>query len=221
MPVRVRQGPPIKKENTMPIQYGFELEGFYLNDDREITVPPKDYPTDDFPGLVELRTTDGKNIEDQAWEIFRGVTKYPYVLFIQHEHTFNSRDRAKIQALFDYKGGTQVFNIYGKSPKLTGNKTLASLQINISNKISNSYTDKNGNYYPERYGLLNIPLIIRNLDEEFNLDLKESKRQPGMYSIKDLNRLEYRSLPNFSFPTEASEIHKFVNRIKSCVETIN
>lgn len=42
---------------------------------------------------------------------------------------------------------------------------------------------------------LDIPFIIRFLDEHFSTEIKETKRQKGMYELKS-HGFEYRSLPN-------------------------
>lgn len=97
------------------------------------------------------------------------------------------------------KDQVSVQNIYGKTPRRLGNRTLASLQINVSNRLAKKYTDSKGNVFPDRYGAIDVIPIVRGLDKEFSDEIKNSNRQPGMYAVKDDIRLEYRSLPNSVF----------------------
>lgn len=198
--------------------FGIELEGFQVDPEtNEVVIPSSVMPTDGYPGLVEFRTTGGKNLEDCIWKIFRDITESRRPVVFKPEHTFSAYEKQKIMQNVSLKEGTPVYNIYNKTPKLLGNKTIASCQINISNLVRRSYTIKKQTV-PDSYSLVNIPTIVRNLDEEFSVEIKESKRQPGFYAIKDSYRLEYRSLPNTVFPKTPEEIALFASRIKKCMK---
>ena len=211
----------------MVIKYGFELEGFVIDKlYGNVLLPTLSHPLDGFPGLVELRTKGGNSLEEAYSEI---VKKYLYLpdneySFVKSEHKFSGEDMAKLRKSFSFeKRNIDILNIYGKSPRRSGNKTLASLQINISNQITSGYTNDKNIYIPPTYGLLDIYNIVKNLDTEFDKEIKRSNRQPGMYAIKDSIRLEYRSLPNFvwSFGVRSGEGNTFLSRIRKCVEKTN
>lgn len=202
----------------MTILYGFELEGFFGESGPR--VPPKSYPTDGFPGLVELRTNGGASLGEAWSEICRLDLEYPGVDYSCYAHTFNREDRADIRRRHNEKSAWDIRNLYGKRPRLLGNKTLASCQISVSNRLYPSYKDDKGVVHTDRWGLLDIPKIVRALDEEFREEIKGSGRQPGEYCVKDGIRLEYRSLPNAAFHFDVSGARTFLRRIRLCVEDI-
>lgn len=205
------------------LRYGFELEGF-VEDNGVVTIPQSDFPVDGFPGLVELRTTDGASLEESYSGILRRYLHLPKkdgitVNFSRHEHKFSGADMQKLRAhaVFD-KQLLNVKNIYGRSPRRLGNKTLAAFQINISNEIAGAWTDSNGKHHSPRYGLVDVHHIVSRLDEEFETEIKATNRQPGMYAIKDYIRLEYRSLPNSVFQFAVDGAEQLIARIKHAVE---
>lgn len=202
------------------LKFGLELEGFFDSGKGFdfIAPPPKDYPTDGFPGLVEFRSTGANSLHEAYSQVLVEIIKHPNVLTSEFEHTFSPESRAELRRRHEVKSAWDIRNLYGKNPRALGNKTIASLQINISNSTSSEYRDKDGTVHPERFGLLDVPKIILNLDEEFQEEIKEAKRQAGEYCIKDGRRLEYRSLPNFVFPTNPQAAKTFLERIEKCVE---
>lgn len=199
------------------IRYGFELEGFYIGPKFEVELPPKSYPTDGFPGLVELRTYDGDTAENAYGKICALSVDTPGVDFKRSEYVFPREFRAEIRRRHSEKTAWDIQNLYGKAPRLLGNKTIASFQVNVSNELSSPRTDNDGKFFPARFGLLDVPRIVRAFDDVFKHEIKDSKRQPGEYCIKD-NRLEYRSLPNSVFSFDPAEAREFISKIKKCVE---
>jgi hypothetical protein len=198
-------------------RYGFELEGFYFPGG-VATIPPKEYPTDGFPGLVELRTIGGESLSAAYAFILSEFIKYKDVNVSQCSGVFDAKQRADLRRRHTEKSQWDIRNIYGKSPRLLGNKTIASCQINISNLLQTSYKDDKGVLHPERYGLFDVAQIVRNLDEAFSDEIFEAGRQPGEYCIKNNTRLEYRSLPNFAFELSLDKAQVFLDKIKNCVE---
>lgn len=198
--------------------FGFELEGFYTLDGNKVTLPPLSYPTDGFPGLVELRTNGGHALDECYAEIMRLRLATPNVDFSKPSHVFSREERGAIRRRHSEKTAWDIRNLYGKAPRLLGNKTIASLQISVSNLLSKEYRCKDGVLYPAVYGLFDIPHIVRNLDREFKTEIKLSGRQPGEYAIKMDRRLEYRSLPNSAFPINPDYAPAFLERIRSAVE---
>lgn len=196
----------------MNFKFGFELEGFFTNSSGDVCVPPKEYPTDDFPGLCEVSSTGGKSLEGAYFQVLNEYRKYPFSLM--NDHKFSRADKDKIRARHSEKGGVNISNIYGKNQKLLGNNTQASFQINISKPM---FTVNGVEYY----GLFDFVPIVRALDEEFKSEIKDSGRLPGFYSVKDSKRLEYRSLPNSLFETDLLAITLLLLRIERCLSEKN
>jgi hypothetical protein len=197
-------------------KFGFELEGVYLPHG-QVEVPPKEYPTDGFPGLVELRTSGYKTLREAYGDILVQYSDCTDVTFTEYEAFFDSKQRAELRCREERKSAWDIQNLYGKAPRLLGNRTIASCQINVSNLLSEQRTDDKGVYHSPRWGLLDVPRIVRALDEEFADEIKEARRQPGEYCIKDV-RLEYRSLPNFAFELDLTKAKEFLNRIDNCIQ---
>jgi hypothetical protein len=130
----------------------------------------------------------------------------------KHEHTFSGKEKQEIRSRHYEKGGVTIRNIYGKDARNVGNRTLASFQINVSN-LSGRITTKTDTVVDE-WGPFDFLEIIRNLDEEFSAEIKESNRQPGFYSLKDDRRIEYRSLPNL---VVSIGMNNLVRRIEKCL----
>lgn len=198
-------------------KFGFELEGFMFVGDGLLTIPPKTYPTDGFPGLVELRTRGAQRLEDAYADIITERVKHHDVDFNTCSATFDGKQRAELRRRYSEKTQWDIRNIYGKTPRLMGNKTIASLQINISNVVAEERTDDKGSYHHPRYGLFDVTQVIFNLDNAFENEIKAANRQPGEYCIKDNTRLEYRSLPNFAFEFNLGIAQRFLDKINECV----
>lgn len=62
-------------------------------------------------------------------------------------------------------------------------------------------------------GSLNIPLIVRVLDERYADLIKSCRRLPGWYELKD-HGFEYRSLPAH-FPNDVIDVAKFLGPLTS------
>ena len=198
-------------------QYGFELEAFY-HDGLGIAVPPKTWPTDGYPGLVEFRTTGFADLDQAYFNLLKEINKYDInFISLVSSHTFTKVQNKILRSRHSIKQAWDITNLYNKPPRNLGNKTIASFQINISNLIKIGYTDENKIRHPDIFGLLDIPRIVRNLDKEFENQIKESGRQLGEYCIKG-NRLEYRSLPNLVACFDMSDIKILLNKIKKAVE---
>lgn len=204
----------------MTFRFGFELEGFFVGEDNLVTLPPKNYPCDGFPGLCEVRTVGGKSLQDAYFELLNEYRKFPFD-YKRNEHIFSPEQKRLLRKRGTNKEAMDLSNLYGKEPKHLGNRTLASLQINISNLVKTSYDrviDGKISRDSDQYGLFDLAPIIRKLDQEFAKEIKDSKRQPGFYAIKDGIRVEYRSLPNWVFKTDLNDITVLLDRIKKCVK---
>lgn len=213
----------------MNILYGFELEGFAVVDG-QVVLPPQLWPKDGHPGIVELRSTGGKSLEDSYFEICKGfmsLSDKALFDYTRNEHKFTGKELAELRRSYQFhKEVLDIRNLYGKEPRTLHGKSITSFQINISNLISSEVklkiqqNDKIIDHFvPARYGMLDIGTIVRNLDEEFKNEIKHSNRQKGFYCLKDNNtRLEYRSLPSSIFCTNLMDINKLLNRIRKAVE---
>ena len=181
----------------MMLKFGFELEGFYSPGGGLPQIPPKGYPVDGFPGLVELRNSGGGDMDVQYFDIARLLAKYPDIDITRHTWTFSPQERNELRGRTrEPKSSEVIQNIYNKHPRALGSKTLASFQINISRLDKSEWWDDKGRFHYPEYGLFDYLPIIRALDIEFSDEIKASGRQPGMYCIKNFKRVEYRSLPN-------------------------
>ena len=201
------------------IKYGFELEGFY-REGVTLAIPPKNYPTDGFPGLVEVKTisSSGDALERAFSSLMMSALEYSDVDFKCPVATFDGKQRSELRRRWSDKSAWDIQNIYGRAPRLLGNKTIASFQINISNLLREAYRDDKGVQHVNQWGLFDMPRIIRALDEEFKKEIKDAGRQPGEYCVKDSMRLEYRSLPNSVCTFEPEAIRSLLKRIKTAVE---
>jgi hypothetical protein len=204
---------------------GIELEFFIKNSDEY--VPAYKYTTniDGNPVVGELKTDIHDNIVDCIYDlkkrIFLEKTKLAeigitlelipeievseeFVKSLRKDENFvNSKHFEVLKEL----------SIYGKktSKILPRKKYKAALQINISDNKSFSYHVYEKNQINEEYeytskikerqysSIFDYVSIIRNLDILFKKEIKDTKRIPGVYCIKDGElgkRIEYRSLPN-------------------------
>ncbi len=197
-------------------KFGFELEGFYTPlPDGKFYLPPKNYPTDGFPGLIEVRTSGGDEITRQLFDIYRQASALEGFAPHFHEHTYSPQERTKLRARESSKGSLHISNIYGRSPKALGNRTLASFQINVSYQTASEWTDVHKVKHPAKYGLFDFYPIVKGLDEVFADVIHASGRQPGFYAIKDNVRLEYRSLPSSAFPLNGEALIRLADKINS------
>src|SRR3990167_4207405 len=205
----------------MSFRYGFELEGFFTESNHlgtRFLLPPVTYPTDGFPGLVELRTTGHNTLLQAFSELLKewfDLADPDRVSFKISEHTFTAEQkRALRKRVPEQKNPADIRNIYGKKPRPLGNKTMASLQINISNIACASFTTKDGFYIPDRFALFDVGRVVKRLDQAFKDEILKSNRQMGEYAIKG-DRLEYRRLPNTVLPSgNPHEIKKFLDRVR-------
>ncbi len=199
----------------MNYRYGLELECFYSVDGM-IQIPPKEFPVDGFPGLIELRTDGHHTLEGAFAKLYEVDFRLPQgnLMFIC-EHKFTPAEKRELRKRHWIKDTCDIQSLYGKKPKDLRGKTIASLQINISNLVRSSFKDDKGVYHSDQFSLLDIPRIVRALDQEFESEIKVAKRQLGEYCVKG-DRLEYRSLPNsvWSFLTPK----QLIKRIRKVVE---
>lgn len=204
-------------------RYGFELEGFYKDAAGQVAIPPSGWPTDVFPGLVELRTSGGDTLEGAYGALLAAHLKKPFhvmlVDFDKFEHSFSAEQKRLMRKQGWHKEAVDVQNLYGKKPRNLRGKTLASLQINVSDVVREGYTDDKGVYHYTTYNQLDVARIVKGLDLAFKPMIASAGRQAGEYCIKG-NRLEYRSTPNNVFTTDLKWAGDFLDKIRKAVENV-
>lgn len=213
----------------MTILYGLELECFTVNQKDEVILPLSHFPKDGFPGIAEFRTVGGDSLSKAYWNVFnqfaqarvdvhcRATLKLTEYKFSAAQMSELRRHNRMVKEAIDVK------NIYGRAPRSSNGKSLASLQINVSNCIEPERTRRVGKtsyLEPARYGLLDVNGIVKRLDKAFEKEIKESNRQPGMFCIKDNIRLEYRSLPNTVFTANPVLVPALIRKIRTAVEDL-
>jgi hypothetical protein len=191
--------------------YGIELEFFVKKDN--VIVPAHKYTNnlDGDPMIGELRTQVHSNITDCVFELKKLL--FNEALALEKKDCAISLDTiAKVDdetvrsmRTMDniIKEGLVTHSIYNKKLDkiLPRNTYKASLQINVSQNTTHYFHyDKNGiSVKSTSSNVFNFPAIIRLIDTEFAEEIKEAKRVPGVYAIKNGengNRVELRSLPN-------------------------
>jgi len=198
------------------MKYGIELE-FFVKKRNIVPAIEGTYNVDGNHIIGELRTKVHDSITDCVFELKKllyleekALSKKGYTLLLIPEIKVDDKFLKDFRASRGYsekKNQLETFSIYGKSTGkiLSVKQFKASLQINISNTEEVSFytyskEDKKEKYtYKTRNTLFEFPTIIRNLDKIFSSEIKNSKRVPGVYAIKDGEfgkRIEYRSLPN-------------------------
>lgn len=206
----------------MAKHYGLELEGFFFSNGK-ISVPPKDWrmPVDGFAGLIELRSKVSADIYECYGDIVRQQRKvedtFDCEIHLLPRHKFSALELQQIRRNTNAPTKERVAairNLYNKAPKmLPSGVAIASLQVNISNMRREAHVSNiSGTQvrFEDSFGAIDVPFIVRELDNEFAHEISGASRQAGCYAIKDEIRLEYRSLPaeafNDSFPKRIKEL---------------
>jgi hypothetical protein len=96
------------------------------------------------------------------------------------------------------KGLTKYQNLYGyENHKNVGLEHTAGVHVSVTDGAILSYVNKNDQLVERKYNAnFDWPRLFTGMDRTFKLDIKEAKRLPGFYELKDDGRVEYRSLPN-------------------------
>lgn len=204
--------------------YGLELEMFFVNKGKTITVPQHGLPLDGCGAIVELRSEPHESLYDSTFEINKclkeyydkGINLQPVSSSGANRHEFTREEWRTILQQQNKDLITPIRSVYNEEQRELPKRVIAvSLQLNISNEIAAKYVDEEHRVTYARYGLLDIHNIVTKLDEEFAAEIRKQKRVAGEYAIKDGIRLEYRSLPSTAF------FHpEFEKRVLKVMETI-
>lgn len=187
----------------MTVKIGLEQEGwcFTANESGAIKTPceyafvPDGIPRDECGYLVEARTPPMARVDQAVWllcaereSIDKQLRKHglaseysvPSVKVPRHIYDRMLRDFGK--------GRVKYHNLYGDKKRLKRGYTYIGLHVHFSN----TFLAKDG----EHHLPMNMPIIIRSMDEFFKREIKEAGRVPGSYEMK-VHGFEYRSLPAF------------------------
>jgi len=190
------------------MQWGIEVE-FFLKKKGQL-VYPADYgiPYDGFPVLGELRTSVHSDEYLLIGEVmgllakYKAKAKYGGAQLIVAPRWEYSRDemREVMRRPELSKGPAKEMNLYKLKPRQDNEHIYAGLHVHFSG--TKSYYSTNKCEKCERdtssivtYGHLDIPAIVRYLDELFFKEIVDAGRTIGEYEMKPYG-FEYRSLPN-------------------------
>lgn len=210
----------------MKLQFGVELECFYLDQFGEVCVPPAHLPTDGFAGLVEFRTIGGQSLAAAMGDISTQIMQTQEACRLAHHidrHTFSGHELAVIRrrANVPAKSFDEIENIYGLAPKNLKGAAIASFQVSFSQPGGSHYTRNTPDArLVQGYDVFDFVPYIRRLDKEFKAEISASGRQPGFYAVKG-DRVEYRSLPSsvYKYHTEAIDaLYQRLNRVFAAKE---
>jgi hypothetical protein len=199
-----------KDKEGREMKFGFEKEYFLQKAEVEpkvfVEVPPG-IPKDECGFLVECRGPACGDVEEAAVlflltekRLEAQVSKAGYVLD-QYMNTLKlapefKRDLARRYGKEVYP--TTRFNLYGKDFKTTDKWDRAGLHVHFSNQVEivtktcKKCATKLQTVTVAQF--VNVPVIVRALDEAFKVEIKQAYRLPGWYEIKP-HGFEYRSLP--------------------------
>lgn len=175
-------------------QVGFEQEFFVINDHGEV-VEPKRVATDACGYLAEVRSDPHSR---------------PNMALAMHlENIREMDDRLTLENLrraeFDHTQLDPTFLLrmairYGKPGGTTGRQNLYGHEFLAVEVGKFQYAGLHLHFSPHRdkdgklKELMDIPRIVRLLDEEFRVEILAAQRMPGWYEFKR-HGFEYRSLP--------------------------
>jgi hypothetical protein len=185
------------------VKYGFELEMFVTNDKGKLVLAQEaGLPFDEGGLLAEARSEPhrepGKALALFKWEISELEKMAEDKGLFLHRWAF----RKVPQKFFD-----SVIRRYGKGPvprergsmyghEYLGGKPIFRAGLHVHFSDSSTVTLENGfdRIVPHP---VDMPRIIRSLDEAFSYEIKKSGRLPGLYEMKFRTHggFEYRSLP--------------------------
>ena len=181
-------------------EIGLEIEAFVLNEDKEI-VDPSDYglPIDESGYLLEVRTDPHRaphylfgDIIGRLQQITEELQERSLTIDLVDYHRPTRKEKEKF--LIDHgKHPEKTFSIYSKTGSINFNLWTAGLHVHFSEE-SMKYITKDQREITF-YNQVNIPFIVRSLDEIFKDQIKRAKRRMGLYRLKT-HGFEYRSLPS-------------------------
>ena len=181
------------------MKIGFERE-FFVKSGKEFVLCPAIMPHDECGYLAESRGEPNENPLFAAYLLLaaedlllkqakrnRVALKLHAAVTLPQELL---RDALRRNGKASYP--SERANIYGLDYAAGDTSCRAGLHVHFSNQITFQEVDKK---HPSTYnGFLDIPKIVRVLDDAFAEDIARSQRIRGFYELK-VHGVEYRSLP--------------------------
>lgn len=183
--------------------YGLEKEFFIKDAAGEYIMVPLSskycISYDDSGLLAEARGNPQNSIIDAVYSLKAAEDKLKRQavianVFLDDSPIAKLPKKLKIQAARQFaKGLISYQNIYGYDSHANSlAESTAGVHISFTN--SKSYVNNNTTYYYN--SMFDWLPIFKKLDKAFAQEIKEAKRRPGFYEIKNDGRIEYRSLPS-------------------------
>jgi len=184
------------------MKIGFEQEFFVMNSKtRELVIPvPKVFPFPDESGvLIEARGEPSLDVIEAIFSLKADMerldmicSKNGYIMWDKPLMVVSRKERVSLSREFS-KGISKFENLYGFTAHR--NKLMewtAGIHISFTKPTMISVGDEVRHYN----SMWDFPTLFRKLDDVFADEIKETKRNPGFYELKQDGRVEYRSLPN-------------------------
>lgn len=182
------------------IRYGFEREYWCIHDTGDYVLVPASIPRDECGYLAEARgEPHHKPIHAMhsllAEEFILDASIQKYNISIHTCLATIKLDRSLLRKANRLHGKPTYppgrGNLYGKDYSVNDPWQRAALHIHFS-----SYTEVDGKdgHKIRCHQIMDMPKIIRHMDEAFKKEIKETRRIPGCYELKP-HGFEYRSLP--------------------------
>jgi len=198
---------------------GFEREFFLVDEHGKIVINPQDFgfPTDEFQLLVEARGKPSDNIDEAILSL--GITETQLARKAEKLNMQLKRipsiilNKKQVSMIYQRYGKTpnpNIRNLYGKQKNFSLRKINAGLHVHFSNTETITVTETVNNYFiaseTKKFTetttkeivvnhMLDIPTIVRHLDNKFKDIIRRTGRTLGEYELKP-HGFEYRSLPN-------------------------
>lgn len=209
------------------MKYGFEKEYFLVTawedgycwssefNQKCFRLCPDSVPKDECGYLAEARGEPHENPVAAAYLMMADEHKVREKASLHGLSLLDSEPTVKLprklfrEALRKYgKPGysDQRHNMYGLDYSVNNSWNRAALHIHFSNTTEFYHKDENKNVFTK---ILHHPIdmckYILALDKAFAKEIKESKRLPGFYEMKQ-HGFEYRSLPTSVDPIKVAEV---------------
>jgi len=187
---------------------GLESEYFVaLVDDLEENpvIIPSQFPTDESGILLEVRGKPGEpyfatySFVQEYFHLQELLKELSLKIILTHRHKITKRMQLDLSRQFA-KGIYKAQNLYSdvKTHRKSTAYYYAGLHVHFSNNFEHKMYTPDGQYsrmltVPQ---IVDIPHIVRKMDEEYGDQISAYHRNKGCYELKGDN-FEYRSLPTY------------------------
>ena len=172
------------------MQFGIELEHFYLVEGQVAKVPPT-IPHDDCGWLVEYRGLPYDSPFEAVGSVLAAKKriKLPEGAELGTENFMRVPRSVKLACRREYvKGIINYQNLYDRAPS-----RLDHAGVHVSFTSPYIRRLKSGEIRINQ--MWDFSTLFRALDKEFRDEIRAARRVPGFYELKYDGRIEYRSLP--------------------------